>query len=246
MLGFVSVYFDDDNISFDNCAFQVGLDKAVESLCQQNEGQDDCFKRFGVIFFVNGSARGPFVSHRRWTDAFVEQLDSDDVSVVSATVSCQQGVHAQSFVLALKAADLHFFTMSLTCNATISKEEVIQYMEIGTSTRLLDAGKNIASVLPFLRGIDWRQVHQACPPLPFGSPKRKTNSRPGCCNFENNPTIDKGYLGTHTFGPFESVFVKTAGGIVRDGVADMMELDYIDHVSCVRALTAHRMATARW
>jgi hypothetical protein len=168
---------------------------------------------------LNSSVRGPFVpglvdKKMAWHRLLTTQLEgANDVHIVGPVISCEgspfngpEGVakgiwrrnpHVQSWLLAMDAVAMHVIrTQSQALTCAKDRWEAIWNGELGSSLALLNAGYNLASLLPRYQGVDWRDPVAAK------------------CNQAVNPAGDGAFDGL-TLMPSDTLFVKYKAELIE-------------------------------
>jgi hypothetical protein len=190
--------------------------------------------QYDVIYFVNSSVRGPFLSafaSGNWLEAFRVKL-TPDVGLVGTTINIlpdeslvSQGYqrkyggeapfsHVQTMAYAMPGATLRFLLDQQFYSADIALEkfEVIENYELRLSQLILSNGMNIACFLPEYNGIDFREPHK--------------NINPTAAS--GDPAFSYTYFG-RTAHPLETLFVKTNRGLFTEPYLDRLAFSLLCH-----------------
>jgi hypothetical protein len=177
-------------------------------------------KSYTYYILLNCGARGPYFMHqsvehplipsRAWISRFIDPLRKG-ASAVGSTISPEISPHIQTYAMALNYQATKFAMSywdrfsSLTAAGNVTdKAFLIDNMEVGLSTALIDAGFHIAS-------LDTRMQNLY---------SRRSNI-PG--DLYDNPTAcrrsdTRNSSGCEGVNPCEVIFVKYGGEILREGL----------------------------
>ena len=166
-------------------------------------------ENYDYFVLVNSTIRGPFFptwydqqKHGSWPELFISKLNND-IKLVGTTINGTTGVknplfpHVQSMFLVFDRIGLNIGISKRIFdprNINMSKARVIFEKEIGLSKAIIEAGYNIASILPSYKDIDFRK------PIPPNFKRLLANH----------------YVSSHigsNINPFEVIFFKTNIGI---------------------------------
>ena len=183
------------NRNADLCSYQEVYPRALSSLLQKP------LELYEFFFFVNCGVRGPFFeldvhsatpTAEEWLARFTDKL-SPTVLLVGPTVSCQvRSAHVQTYAIAMKQSTYQWFADEAWGRCTEkTKDDIIIDSEVGLSSRILNAGFTLGSLMPRHNGIS----------------SHFTTYLDSCPN--HNPTLEP-------LEPYEVVFVKYGGQIFRN------------------------------
>ena len=129
---------------------------------------DDLYKSYDKFIFVNSSVVGPFLPYtitNKWTDVYINGL-TDDIKLFGSsinTIGDPNRAHVQSYIFSMEKSTLEFLIskqiFSNTRYANTFVEAVYNY-EVAMSKIIIDNGWNIGSLLPYYRGIDFRNLEK--------------------------------------------------------------------------------------
>lgn len=221
-------------------------DKVHEVAMRQSEWHDDADaterapllrSSYDHYAFVNCGAAGPFVKPHddgsaphplEWLATFIGLLeplggqDTDDsapAAVASSSINCGPTPHAQThFAVMTKQAEVTARELWIRGACTSRDKNDAIAAEIGLSHGLLSRGRNIASTQPHFAGVDFR-VGASDRTLSDGT---KVPSKLEACAVQGswNPWVcfpPEFWYGCRPVDPFESVFVKAGGELLRGG-----------------------------
>jgi len=175
----------------------------------QNENRKLDLKRYKYFILMNSSIRGPFFTpyfmqliaeankNFHWHSVFTSRIDNN-VKLVGCTISCETTPHVQTYLMATDFIGLSILLKPGSWGASRedgifgcypTKDHVSIYSEISSSTRILESGYLIDSLLTKYQKVN------------FSDPRNRF------CNQNNNPYKDKNLEGT-SVEPYEVVFVK--------------------------------------
>eukprot|EP00026_Physarum_polycephalum_P010041 Phypoly_transcript_10189.p1 GENE.Phypoly_transcript_10189~~Phypoly_transcript_10189.p1 ORF type:complete len:207 (+),score=24.06 Phypoly_transcript_10189:457-1077(+) len=157
------------------------------------------YKKYKRFMFINDTVRGPFINPHfllfsqhdfHFTDIFATYL-SDETRMVGSYINCGGGgfAHVQSMSYMVDSVALELLLPLFHCYDT--KDDTVNYGEIGMSRLLISNNINIASLLYAYRGVDFR-----C------NDEMRHN-----CNDRKDPAYDGWYFGISA-NPMEVVFFK--------------------------------------
>ncbi|CAF4844162.1 unnamed protein product, partial [Rotaria sp. Silwood1] len=164
---------------------------------------------YKYFIFMNSSVRGPFFPpyfielayksniNYYWYSIFTNRIN-DYVKLVGCTISCESVPHVQGQLFVTDFIGLSILLKPgswggsypegiFTCYPT--KDHVSFYSEIPSSSRILESGYMIDSLLTKYQHVNFSQPHNKF------------------CNSNRNPFINKAFQGT-SLEPYEVVFVK--------------------------------------
>lgn len=168
------------------------------------------YENYDYYVLINSTVKGPFLPiwynqeiNGYWPEIFISKLNNDIKLVgttINATVRHKNPLfpHVQSMFLVFDRIGLDIGITSRIfdpSNINMSKQKVIIDKEVGFSKAIVEAGYNIASVLPSYKNIDFRK------PIPLYFQKNIT--------YHSAPN---GHFGCN-INPFEVIFFKTSAGI---------------------------------
>jgi len=123
--------------SMDFCAYRMVLGAGVVDLSEYN-----------YFFFINAEVVGPFLPsywNDSWVVPFLNRFDaSTRVAIVGPYISCMDSPHVNSPMFVLNSEGLQLVRDLWLCKG---HEETIEQMEVPQSTKLLDAGYNLGSLI---------------------------------------------------------------------------------------------------
>jgi hypothetical protein len=169
-------------------------------------------ERYDFYIFLNGSVRGPFMMQHTgepWVHVLTSSI-TETVKLSGITINCHLGyttLHLQSFLLVTDMAGLDVIKNHKLFRCYSNKQSVIQGSEIGISQAMLQAGYNIASMMTYWSGHDFRNeslTQSKCDLIKRTIPSLRTGGdlmAPGTY-FSMDPN------------PFELMFVKANRGLV--------------------------------
>ena len=171
--------FYDENIDFivisndKNNNFEVPT--TVKTLFRDNIGYDfggwsdalltnNLYENYDKFIFVNSSVIGPFVPScykDKWTDIYINGLQ-DNVKLFGSTINtCRDPLrqsHVQSYIFSMDKNTLQYLIaceiFSMTHYAA-NMNDAINSREIPMSTRIIENGWNIGSLLPHYKDVDF-------------------------------------------------------------------------------------------
>lgn len=126
---------------------------------------DNLYQNYDTFLFVNSSVIGPFLPSNyqgNWINIYLNGL-RDDIKLFGSTINtCYEPFtksHVQSYIFATDKEALEYL---IRCGIfSITEYETtfigaIQNKEIAMSTKILQNGWNIGSLLPYYKGVDFR------------------------------------------------------------------------------------------
>jgi len=121
---------------------------------------------YDYFIFINSTVRGPFLpewSNENWIDVFILKINSYD-KLVGTSIGFYKGLtHVQSMMFCTDRVGIDILVKGGIFSAIpkhLEKTDVVLLKEIGMSTKILEAGYNIACMLTSFKGIDFRVYKQ--------------------------------------------------------------------------------------
>jgi len=118
------------------------------------------YERYDHFIFVNSSVMGPFLPSYykgKWTDIYVNGLQNN-VKLFGSTINTDPCIHVQSYIFSMNKETLSYligceiFSVS---NYAKTFHETIFNNEILMSTKIIENGWNIDSLLKIYKGVDF-------------------------------------------------------------------------------------------
>lgn len=150
-----------DNIGFDFGGWGEGLLK------------DDLYKNYDYFIFANSSVLGPFLPSYydgKWTDIYINGL-KDNIKLFGSTINtCIDNPdvnkivpHVQSYIFSMDKEALEHLINNEIFSITKLQSNFIQLImqnELKMSTLILEKNWNIGSLLPYYKGVDFRNINK--------------------------------------------------------------------------------------
>lgn len=173
--------FQDDNVDFmvicNNTSISFPIPPYVKVLFRENIGfdfggwsegllKDSIYKNYDHYIFVNSSVLGPFLPvyyKGRWTDIYINGLEGN-IKLFGSTINTDTfeqyltTPHVQSYIFSMNRSTLEYLIeCGIFSNDTLSTTyfDAIVSKEVLMSTKILEKGWNIGSLMPQYKGIDF-------------------------------------------------------------------------------------------
>lgn len=179
------------------------------------------YKTYDYYFFMNCTARGPFLPkyyNLKWYQPFIDQLVGD-VKLVGPTINACTlfgGIkpHVQSYMFALDNECFEFLKREQFFNKKFyDKHEIIINQEIGLSKLILSHGWNISCLVPEYQGINFRSLTEHSNERIILAGKRVNGDilHPGKACFGRD------------LHPYELIFIKTNRGLCPNEIESLSQ-----------------------
>jgi len=172
--------FKSDNVDFvmicNHPTFKPELPDYVFYMNRENVGGDfgawkdalEIYKKYDYYIFVNSSAYGPFVTDKKWTDVFIEGLDTYKLFGVSINSMAMKSDMKSDMMSYCSNIGIEFEYEETCPNAylqtfvfSMSKstlKEVKDDFEPMKMSRIVLKSGNIGGTHPYYKNIDWKNV----------------------------------------------------------------------------------------
>lgn len=137
-----------DNVGYDNGGWS-------EALLTNN-----LYENYDNFIFVNSSVIGPYIASYftgKWTDIYLNGL-KNNVKLFGSTINLEVGPHVQSYIFAMDKMTLQYLInceiFSIT-NYAKNFQEAIDNKEVLMSTKIIQNGWNIGSLLECFKDVDF-------------------------------------------------------------------------------------------
>ena len=171
--------FPDENIDFmiicNNKNLIIDIPKYAKIIYRDNIGYDfggwsdalltnNLYNSYDYFIFANSSIIGPYLkpnSTEKWTDIYINGL-KDNIKLFGSTINCfVNGIrkpHVQSYIYSVNKETLEYLIkceIFSTKNIANTFNDAIINKEVLMSTKILENGWNIGSLLNNYKGIDF-------------------------------------------------------------------------------------------